>query len=1052
MKNNDLEILEKNRNALLLAEIGCWIHMLGKFHEKFLQGERNYDIEIVKKLENEPKYSNLVKLLKGVSRPTWMSKAWQTLPTLKVNPETSIATFIEKHRKRKDNLDNLEKLLSDAHGQGSRIEKGILNRFFPSQDKNIYLSTAFGFEKDYININKIKLQRENLYSFLEECLNTLRNNQANVKNWHRYRTTFIDTITEFFRTTLADSRRPINDVSVFDQTAISVALFKAVLAQVVLTECNNSTESKYYWRFLRIGINGPSFWSKSPKIGDIFARKHILSKALDKIRDFIEFQYPLGFEIYRDENGSVFVVPNIQNMLDYTVKNYTVRQMLEKIFLETTEEEGAIILDLSENTRDMLIFGEITHEKISEGNIYSENIRKLWQNTYNQEVCSACGLRPQGKKHIYAARNICDICKERRLHPSEEWCRNLKNTIWMDEISDVNGRVALITGRFAMKEWLSGDLLNSIVAFDPKKRKLIDKIRNKEYIFDYQQLTKEISEAIENKQTLGRHFELLNNLMLKDHRNELDKFIDMFDFYIKESDLDVPEREAWRFALFMMRQYPSFARIQRIWETTRQFWQDILPTTEDILPKKDIPSETKDILGIMGPRLLITGSIPSRKTPDPYHAYELLINGTKLSVVWDESRNGFIVIENAAYITQVLGHKIPERKKETIQEYQKKVNTWALSKIKEHMKGELHIEEPVGYGAPDKEWGTIIVTDVKEIPDSEYIPAIPILAEPSTFIALVPADKALNVVKLIREKYNTEMGKVKNRLPLHMGIIFTHRHTPLRIIMDAGQRMLQLHVNPEPWKVTTIQSGIPHTSPHFRKMVQVHLETNANTNKNAHTKTLQWNIPLKMGDGTTDDNWYPYVFLKSWTGTPPEERTRSLKTVAPWNTHSTQFVWLIHVSDLERGDTIYFTPSTLDFEWLDTSSRRFEIAYKKGTHTRVNSISRPYLLDTVEHLEEIWNTLKTSLKNSQIYTIRELIERKKKEWNCKDKTFEQFCRNTIAVSEWVPDAEGYPWEKEKISKREWLNKWTHYAVTGLLCDAIELHMQIMKEKSQAGGD
>jgi hypothetical protein len=26
---------------------------------------------------------------------------------------------------------------------------------------------------------------------------------------------------------------------------------------------------------------------------------------------------------------------------------------------------------------------------------------------------------------------------------------------------------------------------------------------------------------------------------------------------------------------------------------------------------------------------------------------------------------------------------------------------------------------------------------------------------------------------------------------------------------------------------------------------------------------VTWRVPLKMGDGTTDDRWYPYVFLET---------------------------------------------------------------------------------------------------------------------------------------------------------------------------------------------
>lgn len=42
-----------------------------------------------------------------------------------------------------------------------------------------------------------------------------------------------------------------------------------------------------------------------------------------------------------------------------------------------------------------------------------------------------------------------------------------------------------------------------------------------------------------------------------------------------------------------------------------------------------------------------------------------------------------------------------------------------------------------------------------------YVKAVQILSEPSTFMAIVPASKAMNVAKHIQEKYDREMGKVK---------------------------------------------------------------------------------------------------------------------------------------------------------------------------------------------------------------------------------------------------------------------------------------------------
>lgn len=1003
-----LKILEDSKDALLLAEIGCWIHMVGKFHRGFLEGDLELDTQIVEKIESC--YKNLCDLLTGeMQQPTWTSTVWKNLAALQVNDDTSIATLIKRHKNDRKNpaQDDLEKLLADAHGQGSGIEKGILDRFMLPQ-KSVYGSTAFGFEKDHIDISKIESERDSLYRALEGYLNDLkRSNVHPPQGWREFREQFIEMVATYFVQSVGDTRRPINDITLLDQTASSVALFKASLAQTLLEGYNDPTQYKFHWRFLRIGINRPAFLSKSLRISDISARQNLIKSALDEIRILLEVEYPLGYEIYRDEKGSVFIVPDVDDLLDYETKyKKSLQESVRAIFQEYIKGEATVSLELTERTRNMLLFGEIVDCDTPEINKYSELVKKHWSEANNQEICVVCGLRPQGPAQKSIVRNVCDICEERRSDRSRKWAEKMNFTIWIDEICDINGRIALIVGQFMLKEWLNGVLLNSVIALDPEKRQLTDDKRKKQYDFDYGKLVEDISEALRTNQTLGKKFELLDNLILKNKRGNLDKFRDIYDFYVKDSDLSSLSGGAeWLFALLMLRQTPSPSRIRRIWETTRQFWQDILPPDENEITH----SETREVTGITGPRLLMKGDITVKKdVPLPYHAYEIVHDesGTRISVVWDEKRQGFIVVENLGYLSTLLGEEI------------------------KNIKGKLKIEEPTGYGAKNREWGSINVKEVTEIPESEYVPAIPILAEPSTFMALVPADKAFELVKRIKAKYECKMGKVRNRLPLKVGIIFTHQYTPLRVILDAGQRMIREVPPIVMWEVTNALK-LKNSDPWFKETIQISMQNN----------TVVWDVPGCMGDGQTEDNWYPYVFLQDWGNNPhPETRNRSLKTYCPWNN---QLTWLVHVKDIHPGDTIYFTPAIFDFEWLDTNSRRFEIAYEKGKRLGEKGIRRPYLLDNIVILENIWNTLKITATNSQIHALRDIIEQKRREWNSGE-VFRQFCRNTLAALQWTSP----PWGN---TAEKWLDEWADYAVKGWLSDAVELYVQVMKKKSEIGG-
>jgi hypothetical protein len=328
-------------------------------------------------------------------------------------------------------------------------------------------------------------------------------------------------------------------------------------------------------------------------------------------------------------------------------------------------------------------------------------------------------------------------------------------------------------------------------------------------------------------------------------------------------------------------------------------------------------------------------------------------------------------------------------------------------------------------------WGEIRIQDAREIFNSSYVPAIPILAEPRTFMALVPADKALSMMQAIKEKYEREMGKVRNRLPLHLGVVYAHRRTPLRAVLDAGRRMLQQKPlgGEQAW---TVKADSQRGTLPLEQTIAVQLEQNG--------RTLNWYVPAVMGDGQTEDRWYPYVFVETnGDDNQVNGRTCAFKGRRPTGT-GTEACWLVHAAELRQGDQVYFTPATFDFEWLDASARRFEIAYNDQGE-RYGRLARPYLLDDLESLQQAWHLMAGAdgLASGQIYALRDTIEARRETWRTSphNETFRQLCRDAICNAEWR--------KRPAITS---LEKLTHWAVTGLLADTVELYMGVMKQKPQ----
>jgi hypothetical protein len=227
--------------------------------------------------------------------------------------------------------------------------------------------------------------RNVLYDFLQTQLVDLRNHlsklikktQLQTQYWLDFREQFLTTLRIYYLSSVAETRRPANDVTLFDQTAASVAFFKAALAQ------NQSIAQQ---RFL----------------------------------------------------GEATFTPS-----------------------------------LSKSTRDTLSFGKLVASMLPQPVPQFVWLKQQWP--YRQEdICPVCGQRSQGPSKKSLARKVCDICEQRRINRSEEWIKNPSTTIWIDEVADRNGQLVLLVGQFGVANWLSGTSFNSIVAFDPKSRKLDD--------------------------------------------------------------------------------------------------------------------------------------------------------------------------------------------------------------------------------------------------------------------------------------------------------------------------------------------------------------------------------------------------------------------------------------------------------------------------------------------------------------------------------------------------------------------------------------------------
>jgi len=735
--SHNLKVLTDHREALLLAEVAAWLH------DDFKHTD-----------------AHIYRYVTGAPQPSGGQNADDLVPSRHISLlRGSVLLSDIKKRRRQDFADGyLNRCHYTAH-----IEKqdGDGPQHYPA-----YTSSPFGYEGTDSKIP------DNLAHYLRSGITW--NALAASPFTNSQRKQLRKEIKALFDRVGGDTRRPANEITLWEWGHTVGALYKAALAGALLG-FQPQDANDLRWRLLSVRFDGLSFFAEAYRLPDLLARRELFIQALNKVQELLEVQYPLGTKVYRDESGSVFVVPGCEKhncTLDLlslddgtgsTLRDHilrTVSQVLDgenvpNICLDESPWWGQDPQWRDKQQPDDELPPVAEHVTPVVTAADPEWVAGQWGAT--EQICTVCGLRPQGPGQKPKERGVCNVCEERRADRSKKWASNeLNTTIWTDEVADDNGRLALIVGQFDLEHWLDGLLVRTLVVRDPANA------------------SSQTADAVAKN--------------------------------------------------------PSFARIRRIWETTRTFWQEIEKQIQD-----------GALISLKGHRLAIRPADAKALDLGPFHTYELVVEGIRLSVVWDKPGGRFITADNLGYLAgdEQLGKPVDDVVQPGYQ---------------------FHLEEPTGYGGTNRDLGAITVDTVERI-EQPYPPVIPILAEPRTFMALVPARHALDVACAIKTKYEREMGKVRNRLPLHLGIVYAHRRTPLRAVMDAGRRMLkQKALDPVgEWRVAekvtkqtgSLPRGLTDGTHQFAEWYAVRLENRT------LDRSLTWYIPAVMGDGQTEDAWYP---------------------------------------------------------------------------------------------------------------------------------------------------------------------------------------------------
>ncbi len=1052
-----LAVLEKNREALLRAELAALFHDLGKLSIAFVNSKSE---------DPEPKSSDDEKFHHHKIVGTgFLSQALDELLktlTVKVNvpglpqDEAAFVDFIQLHHTPRDASPGfLVKLLCadsrGADGADSGVDKGTPGR--KQALGKTCVAAAFGQETA---LEDLDAQRKAL---IAEILPVL--GQSITQETFR---ALRAAIRPHFEKGLGETRRAANDVTLWDHAYSVASLYKAALAGMLL-DGKSREPREVTWRFFRVGFDGLGLIAKGHKIGDILGYRDKLEQAKDAVADIVEFAWAIGNEVYRDENGVYFILPALVDAHKQQACDQALAATIRQRVLEITAGEVVPIIagesagsrgltrlgpQIAQTDRDVRIpyaAGEqpTWPEHWGDGPQLAERLRDSKKdNESNLGQCDVCvyqgecaafekGRMPQAdgcpvcQAHPKCEnQGVCPTCGQRRQSRVQPWLEQKRqSTIWIDEVADRNDRVALIVGRFDLTHWLDGAFehtyLNSLLSHS---------------MAEWHQKT--VSKGMQDA-AVGVNYsatlEYLKYVLAPPEGKEEEAVIRLssfLDFAVGKKNLigtleSIYERAAQpieqtpeNLATLLFRKHPSSARLRRIWRTTEDFWQ---VTVARVLQEFTYDRFAEQAQPARHQRVAITAENVSLSPlrPLPSLAYDARIGPLRLSVYWDQKR--FITLDNLQLLMEQTGATSANALCDWLNRQQF-----------------IHIEEPITGQArkraledkPERKYplrGSALTDD--------YKPYVSTLATPRTFMALVPGVDAADILREISQKYEAHFGKVRNRLPLHLGVVYFHRRSPLYAAMDAARRMLPVGCRAaETWTLKNDAQSI--TLRDSRAGVKLEFENGR-----------QWDVDVTTGDPDIPDDYYPYFLVAA-------ENHPMMVLAVPDPTQAGKLLPLVHARDLKQGNRVRITPSLFDFEYLETIGRRFEVSYADGQRRARAGLagSRPYNLEQLTDLRRLWWLLsghyveefgaRKALTPTQLSNLERLIGAQAQEWGqgdwkklAGDATFRDYAKATLANV-------GKGWWKSLESEQQ---EFVLSAVCdGSFMDVIELYRKIMKVK------
>lgn len=893
-----VEELRQKRSALLACEAIGWLHMVGKAHPDFLRAHGATGVSYKPEQWHRTLTPDWCRRLDWV-RAVRASLSWP-------NPLTHFLMQYEAQQPQP----NLVGLLQAAHAMASGIEKNqppSPSGYLGQDVTHMWLTSPFGHPVRNLMADPPPVLRpegwDSLVRGVGGLLDDLRSlgttTTTDVDRWWSWREGVAGMhgwLRHVLSSTVAETRLPNNDVTLWDQSYVAAALFKAAAAGVLLAGASNWTDLKMKtrWRVLSVGLGVGHYEARAVRIGDWVGARRDIDAFFARVRRLIEVDLALGGLVYQDDESMVFTFPGLRadaaphdakgSLDDDSAQALTaeIGGQIDEYARERNLETPPLCRLSALSTRSFIgMVKELRHVRDD----LAVPLHRSWQVAGPAEssghVCPVCRVRFNGASQPPLTDNankdrVCRVCGERRRGRLDTWLSGKGDTIWISEVADDNDRLALLTLSFEVDAWLTGDYLESLRAqsiadwrrfnpvvgankgavgnpVDPSKPQagLVSYVRGKLGSFDS-------SDPVLGGLQAGYRPE-------HDWNSFFSKIVEDRADAPDYTSLDDDLRARWIVHQLFCK-LPSPGRLHRFWRAAETFFDELLVLFREVSSVHANRWRTR--------RLALTPDEASRDQGwEDGETYQGRFRGEPLDLLHRQAQGDFLTIANLARCLDA-----PDRDHAFVQASQ---------------------ANPVDVRGDDGRTRRLVLASAGPAESiGAYAPIIPLDRDPNRFRVLVPLDRASACIEATVAKWRDELGRVWDRMPLRIGVVGFSRMTPFHAVVEATRNVEDrlAGVGGETWRVlgTATRNGV--TALTF---------DHPNDSKDAVL------VPTALPDGR-DDAFYPYVRLEDRVVRYPRDFQ-----------HPDGQVYR-HVLDLRVGDGVKVDPGLVARVFLDTTARRFE--------------------------------------------------------------------------------------------------------------------------------